>query len=509
VESGLPLAGVTVAARRGGAVFSSAVADPLGDFALDWLAPWETHELVVADHAVVAAPGGVATFTLVPGEDRHQFDIAAEPSPNGLVPGNAGRDESGLPAAPLFPPGSLFDLVTERPLRVVNSWDPNDKNGNDDLGDPVPPDEELEYTVYFENEAGKASGPAQEIVITDQLDPAKFDLTTFEVRDVRLGNLPYQFAPLSHQGFEQASGYTTSPSSRRSFGTDTFPVRTVVEDQGEVFEFDQEIAVSWELEGTGRAVWRLETDSTEALVGVLPVNDAEKGGEGHVSFAVKPLPGLAAGSELENQAQIRFDDNPLITTRTWVNVIALPQPPAAPAYPRPADGAGGVEASVVLQWQSSGDSFDVFLWREGQTKPAVPEAVAAPHFKPAALAPGTSYLWQVTARNGQGSAAGPTWRFSAHQDPPFVRGDANADGAPNIADASHLLDHLFAGGAAPSCRASADANADGVVDVSDAIRLLLALFVTGAPLPPPYPACGVPAGPEAGVLSCRSFPGCP
>ncbi len=71
----------------------------------------------------------------------------------------------------------------------------------------------------------------------------------------------------------------------------------------------------------------------------------------------------------------------------------------------------------------------------------------------------------------------------------FRRGDANADGTLDIADAVFSLRYLFAGGLMPGCMDAADANDDGRLDLSDAVRTLTALF-RNQPLPPPYDACG-------------------
>jgi hypothetical protein len=75
-------------------------------------------------------------------------------------------------------------------------------------------------------------------------------------------------------------------------------------------------------------------------------------------------------------------------------------------------------------------------------------------------------------------------------DAPFVRGDANQDGAVNIADPVAVLNYLFLGQAAPVCLDAADANDDGDIDISDPARTLSNLFLEGAPLPEPYPAAG-------------------
>lgn len=86
----------------------------------------------------------------------------------------------------------------------------------------------------------------------------------------------------------------------------------------------------------------------------------------------------------------------------------------------------------------------------------------------------------------------------------FRRGDVQADGRINIADALYLLDALFRRGPAPPCARAADVNNDGRLEVADALAVLLHLF-RGTPLPSPSPSCD--AGSE-NTLTCESFPGC-
>ncbi|OUU23371.1 MAG: hypothetical protein CBC13_05830, partial [Planctomycetia bacterium TMED53] len=90
--------------------------------------------------------------------------------------------------------------------------------------------------------------------------------------------------------------------------------------------------------------------------------------------------------------------------------------------------------------------------------------------------------------------------------PEFVRGDCNADGGFNIADAIFLLASLFSGGPAGTCSDACDANDDGGVNIADAIFSLAALF-SGGPAPTPT-SCGVDPT-DTDVLDCVSFPPCP
>ncbi|MGH9362173.1 MAG: hypothetical protein ACRD2T_09665, partial [Thermoanaerobaculia bacterium] len=70
---------------------------------------------------------------------------------------------------------------------------------------------------------------------------------------------------------------------------------------------------------------------------------------------------------------------------------------------------------------------------------------------------------------------------------PFVRGDANDDGAVDISDPSLLLSHLFLAGEEPRCADAADADDDGRVDISDPIFTLQWLFTGGRAPPAPGP----------------------
>ena len=89
---------------------------------------------------------------------------------------------------------------------------------------------------------------------------------------------------------------------------------------------------------------------------------------------------------------------------------------------------------------------------------------------------------------------------------PFIRGDANGDGAvTSVPDAVAALGALFLPGATPlPCLQAADANDDGGVDIADPLYLLNFGFL-GGPLPPaPYPACG--GDPTIPLLSCDATP---
>jgi hypothetical protein len=72
----------------------------------------------------------------------------------------------------------------------------------------------------------------------------------------------------------------------------------------------------------------------------------------------------------------------------------------------------------------------------------------------------------------------------------FLRGDANADGGVNLADAIYILQNLFSGGSAIVCPDAGDANDDESMNLADAVYILQFLFAQGAAIPAPHPACG-------------------
>ena len=86
-----------------------------------------------------------------------------------------------------------------------------------------------------------------------------------------------------------------------------------------------------------------------------------------------------------------------------------------------------------------------------------------------------------------------------------MRGDANADGSIDLADAIRTLFGLF-GGWPLECENAADSNRDRTVGISDAIYTLMALFLNGTVPAGPFPACGYDVLPEA--LPCGSFSAC-
>jgi hypothetical protein len=79
----------------------------------------------------------------------------------------------------------------------------------------------------------------------------------------------------------------------------------------------------------------------------------------------------------------------------------------------------------------------------------------------------------------------------------FIRGDANADGAVNLADAVRVLGYLFLGTTLECpllAEVAADADGSGTVGINDPIFLLNHLCLGGPAPPGPFPECGTVPG---------------
>jgi hypothetical protein len=148
-------------------------------------------------------------------------------------------------------------------VKMVKSWDPNEKSGPSGYGEDnyLRRAGTFQYNISFENKK-EATAAAYKIEIVDTLS------SVFDWESVKFGNT-------SHNGDEY----------------------------------------NWTMERKGNILrWYIE--GIELLPNVTPPQ-----GEGFVSFSVKLKDNVNSGEIIKNNATIVFDENPAITTNTWVNII--------------------------------------------------------------------------------------------------------------------------------------------------------------------------------------------
>ncbi len=200
------------------------------------------------------------------------------------------------------------DLIHAPIVTPQRSQDPNEKSGSPGAGTEhfYTGDVALPYIVSFENK-DTASLPAQDVVVTDQLDPNVFDLSTFSFNFIGFGDK--QVAPVS--GVKQ---FTTDVDLR--------PAKQAIVRVNGNFNTS-----------TGLITWRFNTlDPATGLppddpqAGFLPPNRTSPEGQGTLFFTVKAKQGLPTGTQIRNKARIVFDTNAPIDTPEWLNTIDNTRP---------------------------------------------------------------------------------------------------------------------------------------------------------------------------------------
>lgn len=291
---------------------------------------------------------------------------------------------------------------------VYEAIDPNEKAGPSGAGDArfVPGDSPFPYTVTFEN-LETATAAAQEVIVTDQLDGAKLELSSFALGPIAFGTRVLDVPP----GLTAFTG-----------DVDLRPGIDLIARVSADFN-----------PATGLATWHffsidpatgLPTD--DPALGFLPPDVSAPEGEGHVAFTVAAKTGLATGTQIHNQASIVFDANPAIVTADWFNTIDATAPTSQVAAQ-----PGSACAGIAVQW-SGADAhsgiagYDIFVstnggpfdaWRLGTT------ATSGTYYGEV----GSSYGFYSVARDNAGNAEAPP---------------AGADAATTVGDPSPLVDSI-------------------------------------------------------------------
>ncbi|HVP40311.1 MAG TPA: CARDB domain-containing protein, partial [Candidatus Saccharimonadales bacterium] len=191
---------------------------------------------------------------------------------------------------------------------VVNSCDPNALAGPLGYGDQhwVSAGQTLYYTVFFENEASKASAAAQTVSVTQALDPC-LDWTTVRFRHINIGGYTFD-VPATAVGGWGPSGWASSLQ---------LPAVPGVRAQVSAGVNPQTRVISWQFSSLDP----LGAPLADPSLGFLPVNDVNGRGQGWVDFEVRPLASTASGAPLVSKASIVFDGNRPVNTVQLLNHV--------------------------------------------------------------------------------------------------------------------------------------------------------------------------------------------
>jgi hypothetical protein len=219
---------------------------------------------------------------------------------------------------------------------TTGSIDPNYKSGP--IGDgsasqyvrgTIP----LTYSVGFENEAS-ATAPAAAVVVTDQLDPSKVDLSTVSLGSIAFGS----------NVIELPSGQSNYISLYTPPGVTTYKVRI----QGSLNA------------NTGLLKWTFQTidpttglPPTDPTVGFLPPDADGVEGQASVVFNVMPKSSQSTGTQITNTASVVFDSNAAISTPTWLNTLDVTAPVSSVTALPAAEITTGSTATFTVNWSGT------------------------------------------------------------------------------------------------------------------------------------------------------------
>ncbi|WP_208492247.1 putative Ig domain-containing protein [aff. Roholtiella sp. LEGE 12411] len=239
--------------------------------------------------------------------------------PNGGSGGSGGSGSSG---------GGQSGTVP-----IIRAIDPNDILGPAGFGEEkwITASSTLPYTIRFENQAS-ATAPAQQVVITQQLDP-DLDFRTYRVGDFGWGDLFFDVP------------------DNRAFYNDRLDFTAT---KGYYVDVSAGIDIT-----TGEAFWTITTIDPEtgeipedALAGFLPPNNEDGAGDGFVNYSIRTRRDVQTGAVIDAEARIVFDTEEPIDTPPIFNTIDAGTPSSTiNALPSTTD-----TAEFLVNWSGSDDS---------------------------------------------------------------------------------------------------------------------------------------------------------
>jgi hypothetical protein len=199
---------------------------------------------------------------------------------------------------------------TTKKLKVKNPCDPNEIAGpiGYSANRYIAKNEEMPYTIYFENDSVLAQVAAQ-VVRVEQDIPMHINPLSFRIGSFGFNNKVYTVP-------NNIANYTTLLNLTDSLGYNvrvTAGVDVVANKFYWIFETIDAL--------TGFA-------PANPLLGLLPVNNFTGQGQGFVNYSVKPASNSVTGDSIIALANIYFDSNPAVVTNTWTNIVDAVAPDA-------------------------------------------------------------------------------------------------------------------------------------------------------------------------------------
>jgi hypothetical protein len=138
-------------------------------------------------------------------------------------------------------------------------------------------------------------------------------------------------------------------------------------------------------------------------------SDALNGGSSYPAITVTVNVSATAPGQLTNQASVSGGG---AAAGGATDLTVVTAPPAAPVLVSPANGASSVLLAPSLTWNAStgATSYAVYFGTASTPPPATTTTNTS--YTPGTLSEGTTYYWQIVAKNGSGTASSAIWSFT-------------------------------------------------------------------------------------------------
>jgi hypothetical protein len=220
---------------------------------------------------------------------------------------NLANDSLGnaLPAAnnPAPPSAPTGLIATSQDVDQVVPIDPNSIIGPKGSGthQAVAATQTLPYQVVFQNQP-TASAPAQQVVVTEQLDPPGLNWQAF-----RLGS--FGFDGMTFQVPANSAFYQTAIDLTKTEGIYVDVTATIDELTG---------VATWTFTAIDPSTGEIPLNPT---VGLLPPDNGSGSGDGFVSYTILANPSDPTGTVITAQATVIFTSQPPLATQEAFNTI--------------------------------------------------------------------------------------------------------------------------------------------------------------------------------------------
>ena len=163
----------------------------------------------------------------------------------------------------------------------------------------------VQYEIEFENDTTLATAAAHTIIVRDTLDATKFDLNSLAARSVTIGDKRLELN--GEQTFARTLDLRPEIYVIAQIEQDYDPATGIVE---------------WTIQSLDPMTMEPIDDPNQ---GVLPVN-YNGNGVGFIDYSINLKEAFADGTEISNRAGIIFDQEDIIMTPTWTNIVDAVKP---------------------------------------------------------------------------------------------------------------------------------------------------------------------------------------